>query len=41
MKRRLLLAASMALDGAVFAAAVLVIGAWMLGILPAVMSGHP
>lgn len=40
MKRRLLLAASMALDGAVFAATVLVIGAWCFGLLPAIMGAQ-
>ena len=40
MKRRILAALSMALDGAVFAAAVLVIGAWCFGLLPAILGSR-
>lgn len=40
MRRHLLLAASLTLDAAVFAVAVLALGAWFFGLLPAIMGAH-
>jgi len=39
-KRAALSLLSMALDGAAFAGAVLVIGAWCFGLLPAILGGR-